>query len=105
MFYCPHTLEIMPETVTNDSLGVATVVSGSWQKVSPCRCDHNNTQDLVNDAGQVYKSSFHIVADKATGVREGDKIRCTDKLGAVVGEGVVNQLKKSNVFPLMELWV
>lgn len=105
MFYAPHKMQVKKRAVSIGALGVPTVTESDWTDVSPCRCDHNTTADLVNDAGQEYKSSFHIVADKKKLVAEGDEIRCVDNSGAVVGGGICRQLKLSNAFDLMELWV
>lgn len=105
MFYKPHTLQVETFTVTNDHLGVATKSEAAWTTIAPCRCDHDTTADLSTDAGQTYKSKWHVVAEKADGIREGDKMRCVDRDGNEVGSGVVRILKRSNVFELMEMWV
>ncbi len=106
MFYAPHILQAESPAVEYNELGEPIVTSDGFVDVAPCRCDHNSTADLINDAGQKYRPKYHIVAEKASGVAEGDKVRCLDRNdGSVVGEGIVNELKKSNVFPLMELYV
>lgn len=105
MFYAPHILKVENHDTAYNDLGVAVVSGSVWSSVGRCRCDHDSTQDLVNDAGQMYKSSYHVVAEKnLTTPKEGDKMQCLDKDGNVVGEGIIRQLKRSNVFNLMEFW-
>ncbi|MBO7617345.1 MAG: hypothetical protein J6T22_09080 [Bacteroidales bacterium] len=92
--------------VAYNELGEAVVSGSVWATVCRCRCDHDNTQDLVNDAGQMFKSQFHVVCEKVMDKpKEGDKMECLDKSGNVVGKGVIRMLKRSNVFNLMEFWV
>ncbi len=106
MFYAPHILQVESVEVEYNELGEPAVTSDGYTDVSPCRCDHNSTADLIDDAGQKYRPNYHIVAEKADGVKEGDKVRCLDRSDeSVKGEGIVKELKKSNVFPLMELYV
>lgn len=105
MFFKPHTLQVKSPSVTYNSNGVPTASTASWETKSKCRCDKDSTQDLIDDHGQMYKASFHIVAEKATGIAEGSQIQCIDKSNNVVGSGIVRQMKVSNCFNLMELWV
>lgn len=105
MYYKPHKLQVESLSVTNDSMGVPTLTSGGWSDIAPCRCDHDTTADLVSDAGQTYKSKWHIVAEKADGIKEGDNIRVLNADDMEIASGVVNILKRSNVFELMEMWV
>lgn len=105
MYYKPHKLQVESVTLTTDGLGVTRKTSNGWVDVSACRCDKDTALDLTTDAGQTYKSKWHVVAEKADGIKEGDNMRCLDSRGAVIANGVVNILKRSNVFDLMEFWV
>lgn len=106
MFYKPHILQVSKSEVTSyDELGVATISTSGWADVADCRCDLDSTQDLTNDAGQMYKSHYHVVAEKTDDVNEGDTIQCLNKQGRIVGKGIVRQLKYSNIFELIEFWV
>lgn len=105
MFYSPHILQVRNDAVTYDSLGQSSV-SDCWLDVGSCRCDKTNSQIVGGDAGLKHQSSFHIVADKVIdAVSEGDRVRCADKQGKIIAEGIVTRVNMSNVFNLMELWV
>lgn len=108
MMYAPHTLykKSKPQ-IKLDSFGkpIPSCREAEWERLFSCRCDDDDTQWLVSDNGQEYKSSYHVVYDKSDAIVEGDEIRCLTLDGKVKGQGVVGMVKTLNYLNYSELWM
>lgn len=106
MMYNPHILQKkVPATETVDEYG-HPVISGEdyWVTVGPCRCDDNTTKEFKSENGDVYRPSYHIVAQR-NDLKANDDIRCINSDGSVRGSGKVYMVRNTNYFNYSEIWV
>lgn len=105
MVVTPHILERRSDAVVYDNDGVASLTS-TWEPVSKCRCDSDSSKTYIGDAGKEYRSKYHVVSERNSALMAGDNVRCLDKDGVNVGEGMVQgEPKRSQVFNIMEFWL
>lgn len=105
MKYAPHTLyKKCTCEIRVDKYGRPLPPTSEWVRVCTCRCDDDNTQELVSENGRAYRSKFHIVLDRTTAIAEGDEIRCETPDGGIRGFGIVGMVKKTNYLTYMEIW-
>lgn len=107
MLYAPHILQVKvvtPPDKDEYNRPVPGTGGEGWQDVCRCRCDDNTTKEFTSDNGQVYRPDFHVVCERATGIRAGDFVRCMDG-GNVRGQGKVYMAKRTNYLGYSELWM
>lgn len=106
MLYAPHTLyKKRTCPIEMDAFGKPIPSPEyEWVKVCECRCDDDNTQELVSQNGQTYHSRYHVVYDRTDAIIEGDEIKCVFRDGKVRGQGIVGMVRSTNYLGYSELW-
>lgn len=106
MIYAPHTIRYRNESVVSrDEYGRPIEGAQSpWRDGGVCRCDDNSTQQLSDDNGRVYRSTYKIVVDGHTSIEAGDEVEVYSA-GALRGSGKVNNVVRCNYLPYSVIWV
>lgn len=107
MMYAPHVLLRKERAVTTrDELGrVIRPSATAWVEVGRCRCDDNGEQEIANDNGELFRPTYHIVAEKGVDVRSGDTVRVLNTDGSERGGGIVNRVTVTNYLDYASIYV
>ena len=106
MRYKPHTIRYRNRDVLDRDEYGRPIVSllPEWKDGGACRCDDNSTQDLSDDNGRVYRSTYKIVIEGRTDIQVGDEVEVYDG-DRLRGSGVVNNVSKCNYLDFSVIWV
>lgn len=101
MFYAPHSLYLKTFRVEHDENGFSKRDSQpTLTYVCKCRCDDDNTTEVTDERGHVFRAAFHIVADKCN-LKRGDVVVVKER-GC---EGQIRVLKTTNYYNYTEIWI
>lgn len=105
MRYKPHTIRYRDKSIrSRDEYGRPVAGMSEWQDGGSCRCDDNSTQELNDENGRMYKSSYKIVIDGHTSIRAGNEVEVY-KGTELRASGVVNNVIVNNYLPYSVIWV
>jgi hypothetical protein len=107
MRYAPHKLQKLEsdELVVDEYGRPQTDSTETWSDICACRCDEDGETTLINDNGDFYKSSYHVVcASNTIDIHNGDTVRCLLSDGTVRGQGIVRNAKRLNRLKYAEFW-
>lgn len=105
MRYTPHTIRYRNKSVqSRDEFGRPLAGGHEWQDGGRCRCDDNSIQDLTDDNGREYKSTYKIVVEGRTDISAGDEVEVYDGEN-LRAHGVVNNVNRCNYLPYSVIWV
>ena len=105
MRYKPHTIRYRHRDVTErDEYGRPIDSDSEWLDGGVGRCDDNTIQELSDDNGRVYRSTYKIVIEGRTEIQAGDEVEVYD--GDVLrGSGIVNNVSRCNYLGFSVIWV
>jgi len=106
MYYKPHTIQYRRHGVTErDEWGRPLPVTERWEDGGQGRCDDNTIQELYDDNGRLYKSTYKVVIEGYTDIKPGDDIKVYWRDGRLRGEGSVNNVSHCNALNYSVVWV
>lgn len=92
MLYAPHTYKYRHRApIASDEYGRPIREEFSWLDGGVCRCDDNNTQDLTDENGRVYRPLYKVVVDGDSEVIDGDEVEVYRKDGTLRGKGIAKR--------------
>ena len=108
MIYAPHILQkrITPLEQT-DSTGKPVVVQTApeWVTVCRCRCDFASDDELVDDNGEMFRPTHHVVCEgNGIDIASGDYVRVMH--GDIIkASGRAKKPNKLNYLPYAEIYL
>nr|DAI53144.1 MAG TPA: 50S ribosomal protein L32 [Caudoviricetes sp.] len=103
VMYAPHSLYVKRIEQLRDDTNRTVGIKEDWSFIGMCRCDDNGTNEIVDENGNAFIPTYHIVTSRYD-IRTGDIVRVMDG-DSIRGQGKIRRVIRTNYFNYMSLYV